>query len=146
MARVCRDFLRLSGIWSNPPVEVESSTSRLTRTISSLVLNISKYGYSSVSLYILFQCWATLTITVFLVFIWNTTNFVLCPLTPVLSWAPLRETGSFFPSHQWVKYIKILPGFLFSWLNSPSSQLLPQFLYHLPFAELHCLDFLTCHN
>ena len=60
--------------------------SRLHRTASRRVLNISREGDSTTSLGSLFQCSVTLRVKkFFLMFRWNILSFSLCPLPLVLS-------------------------------------------------------------
>jgi len=69
-----------------PPCRSRVTYSRLHRTLSRQVLNISREGDSTTSLGRLFQCSITLRVKkFFFVLSWNFLCFSLCPLPLVLS-------------------------------------------------------------
>ena len=68
-----------------PPCQSRITYSRLHRTLSRRVLNISREGDSTTSLGSLFQCSFTLRVKkFFFMFTWNFLCFNLCPLPLVL--------------------------------------------------------------
>ena len=76
----------LCGSSSPTPCRSRVTYSRLHRTLSRWVLNISREGDSTTSLGSLFQCSITLRgKKFFLMFRWNFLGFSLCPLPLVLS-------------------------------------------------------------
>jgi len=76
----------------NPPAKERVTYSRLHRTVSRQVLNISREGESTTPLGSLFQCSVTLRVKkFFLMFRWNScvSLCALCPLS--CRWAPLKR-------------------------------------------------------
>ena len=99
---------------------------RLLRVLSSLTLNISKDGTSTTTLGNMFQCLITLIAkNFFLISSLNLPSFSLKPLPLVLSETLLRSLYSSFlqtPFRYWKAALRCPWNFLFSKLNSPSSQ------------------------
>jgi len=73
------------GLLVQPPCQSRVAYSRLHRTSSRQVFNISREGDSTTSLWNLFQCSVTLRVKKFLMFRQNFLCFSLCPLPLVLS-------------------------------------------------------------
>ena len=94
------------GYLFHPPCQSSITYSRLHRTLSRQVLNISREGDSTTSLGSLFQFSVTLRgKKFFLMFRWNFLCFSLCPLPLVLSLGTTEKSLAPFSWHPPFRYL-----------------------------------------
>ena len=105
-----------------PPCQSRVTCSRLHRTLSRRILNISREGDSTTSLGNLFQCSVTHRVKkFFLMFRWNFLCFILCPLLLVLSLGTTEESGPILLTPTLQIFITSTFSLVFFRLNKPSS-------------------------